>query len=515
MSADAALSLDLPAQPISLLHKIDPTSMTFVHRGQTHAQLVHALYTSIYQPCSLSLRFLLLASEIEVILTLLLCVYIVTKKKRPFGNLWLLKKRESPYGTFYIANAIFTLVLSVAIYLIVWCGFALLVSAFSFLGHSSYSWWWANPLPWWPLIIGVYVSIHGFVLGCSPRSPLSINRPTPSFANHWYYLPVPRSATIVNLTLIVPCALYTVTAFTLTAMAGSAYFQANQLSSRLLPADLAQQVHSYARNQAIIIENGQRPASDEHIWIARRVSAAYFETQRYVSIGCISAASCAFAILGICLLYGLPNCRSLVEHALSYYDEALPALCTSCPARLRFLLTKAKPSPDAGKNGSGLNINTWKMTMLALVYMGILVISAPSFGLVPLTMVVWSWKVGIPKGNIADPISFGMITVSIVSLLTCTMAAIFCSVATLDPLFRAAIGLNMIRNQIPIDIEVVQHKSVLQEDGESSPTVLLKEQDATYLQSFHGGGYRSLSMKPSTDTISGAKILDSSDKDLP
>ncbi|SPO26968.1 related to Dik6, novel virulence factor [Ustilago trichophora] len=466
----------------------------------------------MYQPCSKSLRIFLLASELETILTFVLCAFVIYKKqKRSLGKLWIMTKRESPYGSFYMANCVLTLVLGVALYLVAWSITALIIAAFSFVGLSSYSWWWVIPLPWWPLVTGAWISIHGFIIGCSPRSPLSISKHTSSSYNRWFYLPLPRNAIIVNMILIGPCAIFTTITFTLFSMAGRSYQRANLLASQLVSDEILRQIHEFARGHSVRIENGSQPASDELIRTARRVSAAYFETHRYVSLNCLAAIVFAGIVFVAAFIYGLPNCVSLVEHALSLHREGVPPSCKSIVARTRFLLIQAKPKADTPNDRSGLSLNTWKMTLLALTYVGIVVICAPSFGAVPMIMIIWSWHYGIEHGSIAAPLSFGMITISIVSLMSCTIAAIFCTVATLDPLFRAAIGLNMLRNQVPIDIEVVQHKSVLEELRPVASGVPAKEDDLAHLQGIHHDADRTIQLKPSVSTFQSSKLTDFND----
>ena len=160
MDHNIAAASALATKPLSMLRSIDPSNMIFLHRGQTQDEVVHALYKLMYAPAPRSLRIWLLASEFEVILTFLVCTIMLIKKKS-LGKLWIITRRQCNFGTFYVSNAVFVLVLGVALYLASWDLTAIVIAGYSFARKSSMEWWWAMPLPWWPLVTGAYISIHG------------------------------------------------------------------------------------------------------------------------------------------------------------------------------------------------------------------------------------------------------------------------------------------------------------------------------------------------------------------
>ena len=91
--------LDGPAETASLWRSIQPNSMTFLHRGQTQGQLIAILHKAIFQPEPHYNRTWLLASEAQCFLTFIVCAIMLIKKKS-LGKLWILTKRDSPYGSF-------------------------------------------------------------------------------------------------------------------------------------------------------------------------------------------------------------------------------------------------------------------------------------------------------------------------------------------------------------------------------------------------------------------------------
>lgn len=114
--------------------------MTFLYRGQTEQEVIHALYILMYQPLTRGTRIWLLASGFEVILTFFVCSIMVIRKKT-LGKLWIITRRLSHYGTFFVSNAIFVLALVVAAYLLAWDLTAIVIVTFSFARLPSMGWW--------------------------------------------------------------------------------------------------------------------------------------------------------------------------------------------------------------------------------------------------------------------------------------------------------------------------------------------------------------------------------------
>ncbi|KAJ1024753.1 hypothetical protein NDA16_002793 [Ustilago loliicola] len=171
MVSNSTAQLEVPAQPLTLPHAYGPHSMTFLHRGQTQAQVVHALYKTMYAPITPGNRIYLLASEAWFILTVAICSVMLLKRRRE--KLWIVTTKYCAYGSLYVANAVICLIIAVTSYMFAWNLGAIVLAIFSYAHMSILEWFWIVPAPWWTLVIFAYISIHGFVLGCSPRSPLS------------------------------------------------------------------------------------------------------------------------------------------------------------------------------------------------------------------------------------------------------------------------------------------------------------------------------------------------------
>uniref|UniRef100_V5EGA3 Uncharacterized protein n=1 Tax=Kalmanozyma brasiliensis (strain GHG001) TaxID=1365824 RepID=V5EGA3_KALBG len=336
-------------RPLSLSHTVQPDDMVFLSRGQTRLQLANALSIALYAPLHRHDRIWLMASQAEVFLTLVLCAVMVYKKKT-LGSFWIITKRSTPYGTFYVANAVFTLVLGVIGYLIAFMITFGVVTAFDRANISSFEYFWIIPLPWLPLILGGWL------------------------------------------------------------------------------------------------------ASDELILLARHAAAGYFEVYRYSCINLAVYAACAYALFIPTAGYGIPNIMSLVDHTCSRQEAPLPASYTTYFHKLWFLLTRGKPT--AKDAASQRNLATWKMTILANIYVCLMVGCVPAFGFLPIYIITSGFPRGVLAGNLAPMCRKNLLAVSIITICSCTTVAIFCTVATLDPLFRAAIGLDVIRTQVPIDINV-------------------------------------------------------------
>ncbi len=80
-------------------------------------------------------------------------------------------------------------------------------------------------------------------------------------------------------------------------MSGRAFFNARNLAKDIIPPEILQLVNKTGKHKRPIIFDGQDSlASDELIWVARRVCAAYFESHRYVCINLTVFAGAAFSI---------------------------------------------------------------------------------------------------------------------------------------------------------------------------------------------------------------------------
>jgi len=259
-----------------------------------------------------------------------------------------------------------------------------------------------------------------------------------------------------------------------------------------------------AHHHAVTFSTANMIASDELIRIARTVAAAYYESHRFVCINLAVFASCAWALFVPYVVYGLPNLVSLVDHACSRNPQPLPENCTTFLPKLYFLLTKGKPTSE--HSTTHLSLTTWKMTILAIGYILILILCVPAFAWLPVYLISSTFPNGVLKGDIGQPMSNAVLAVSIITICSCTFVALFCTVATLDPLFRAAIGLNMIRTQVPIDIQVTHHKSRHEEQQEpESPRHPVSRYGMLSDQPLYQGRERSLTFKPSMSTLHSAR----------
>ncbi len=166
-------------------------------------------------------------------MTYLLCFFLLGKKKS-LGKFWMFAKRQTPFGKIYVANAVFVLSIGVTAYLIVWDMTALVIASFSFANRSTFEWWWVIPFPWLPLVLAVFVSNHGFMLACSPRSPLAPAGTSASrkkqAGKKRIYLPISRRHGFSTPTLILPCSLFIFSNVLPLHMSGRAFFNARNFS---------------------------------------------------------------------------------------------------------------------------------------------------------------------------------------------------------------------------------------------------------------------------------------------
>ena len=451
--------LDAPVRSLSLWRSFEPNNMVFLHRGQTRLELVNALATVINLQIPTSTRIWMLISETEVILTFFVCA-VMLYKKQALGKLWLITRRHSSHGTFFVSNAVFCIVTGVTLYLVAWDSTAMVILVFSYLRTSVMQWWWVIPLPWLPLVLGAYISVHGFAVGCSPRSPLAAQNE--AARGKWFYLPIVRNAPAANAILILPCAAFISSTVSLVGLSGHSYYHAKSFARHMLAPDVWTHIHERSAANPGSLLDADALASDELVWLARTVAAKYLQVHRYVCLNLVIFAFAAFVLYIPYLIYGIPNVMHLVDHTYSCYSQPLPASYKHFHQKLWFLLTKGRPSSK--QTVMSVNLGTWKMTILAIIYMVILLACVPAFGALPIFIVVDTFPHRVLAGDLGVTVHRAILAVSTITVLSCSFVALFCTVATLDPLFRAAIGLNILRPHIPINIDVETRRSQFEEN---------------------------------------------------
>ncbi|SPC61861.1 related to Dik6, novel virulence factor [Ustilago sp. UG-2017b] len=500
MGLNSTAQLEMPAQPLIFSHAYGPHSMTFLHRGQTQAQVVNALYKTMYAPITPKNRIYVLASEAWFVLTMVICSVLLLRRRRE--KLWIITTKYSTYGTLYVGNAITCIIIAVTSYMFAWNFTAIVLAIYSFCHMSVLELFWFIPAPWWSLVVFAYISVHGFVLGCSPRSPLSSLGANKAVADReaWYYLPVPTRPAINNALLLIPTTLFTVTTVTLVCFSGRAYYHAKAISKHLLPAEILLRIHNSAQGAFPAFPDQDVLASDDLIWAGRQVAAEYFEVHRYVSINLSIFAAAAFTIWIPCIVYGLPNMIRLIDHACSLCPHFDPASYKGSLRKLYYLVFKAKPIAE--DNGKQLSVTARKMTLLSVGYVVALISAVPAFGFLPLYMVGRSFPREVQRGDISPYINSALVITSIITILCCLLMTSFCSIVTFDPLFRSASGLNLIRCHIPIDITVIKQKNQVIEREPDQPTLAFEahDDDEEDIERNHG-----IKMKPSMGTFQSTK----------
>ncbi|KIS67656.1 Dkh6 virulence factor [Mycosarcoma maydis] len=458
--------MDVPSPSLSLLRAISPYSMTFLHRGQTRAQVIDTLAKLIYVPETDGHRVWLLISQVECVIALLVSVYLLLRKKT-YCTLWLVSKRESAFGGLYVTNAVFTLVIGIGVYLLAWRATAITATAFSIARRSSIAWWWIIPAPWTPLVVGAYVSMHGFILSSSPRSPLS---PVNSARNaEWFYLPVAKRPAVVNTTLVLAPVLYVMATLVICGFAAQQYHVAKHLASDILPIDILDKITYNSNSGHLDSSLTDVLASDDLLCASRRVAAAYLDVHRLVCINLILSSIGAFCISMAAGLYGVPNSVYLVDHACSL--DATSAACTMNHVQKTMWLISRGRSTHSDQAAGSPSANTCKMTLFAQAYVWLIVICAPLFGVVPIVIVASSFPSEVQNGDFSPTLRVVIVMVSLIILVGVGLYVFICTVFTLDPLFRSALGLNLLRTRIRIEVKIVESAIECVATGHASSSV--------------------------------------------
>ena len=189
--------------PSNLLRLFAIDELHFPYEMKTNAQLIEFSNLLLRPRPSQAVEALMMVDIVQSVLTLALCARVVIQKRR-IQDLRVFTLRESPYGTFVVPNAVWVLLVGVCTYLLGWAGFCSYIVFVQKTNRPLKEYLWFIPFPWLPLALPAFYSAYGFVITCSPRSPISNLRA--HVAKHgglsWIHLPIPHSALVMNTLMI-------------------------------------------------------------------------------------------------------------------------------------------------------------------------------------------------------------------------------------------------------------------------------------------------------------------------
>lgn len=130
-----------------MMRTITVNDVQFPQEFKTNRDLLTFANLIIRPPPSKPVEFFMICDIIQCLLTFIACANVMVKKGR-MQDVRLVTLRKSPYGTFIVPNAVWTLLSGVVIYLLTWMGFCSWILFVQETDRPIAEWVWFIPFPW-------------------------------------------------------------------------------------------------------------------------------------------------------------------------------------------------------------------------------------------------------------------------------------------------------------------------------------------------------------------------------
>ncbi|PWY97724.1 hypothetical protein BCV70DRAFT_142068, partial [Testicularia cyperi] len=416
---------------------IQASDLVFPNPIQSNADLALFAQRLLRPHIGRGVRALFIFTVVESFVTLLICAFLIFKRRQS-GKFWLFTKRTTTFGTFIVPNTVTVLVCGVAAYLVAGIIFTAVIIGYGYDETKPFmEWLWVVPGHWVILDLAAFYSVYGFILSCSPKSPLCNSPLWTSLKRRWLFFPLPTSPWLMNgLVLIVGPAFMT-TWITLMSYAGTTWYSHSKplvLSFMSKLDDITPGQMSDAVDPALMGD-------------ARVVWASVLEVTRYVQLG-LTTADVLMVMNWLALLaYGMANQANLVLHAYDMYPHDVPH--PTVWSKFVFIMTKGRPGNTSEaafgsfeSTAGEIYQRTWKMTIFCLCQASMMLGSLPLFMGAIKILLIWGWKALYVEADITYCMNVSFVYVAIISICTCTYLVAYSTVITLDPLFKAVLGIH-------------------------------------------------------------------------
>lgn len=155
-----------------LFRTIKVTDLTYPHEMKTNADLVDFAALMLFPKATKSLHDFMVWDVLVCLLTALGCIFVFVRKGR-MRELRFFTLRRSSYGTFIVPSSVWIFLSGIFAYLLVWAGYVIYLMFCSTKGFSISKFSWFFNSGHLPLSAGGFYSAYGYVMTCSPRSPIS------------------------------------------------------------------------------------------------------------------------------------------------------------------------------------------------------------------------------------------------------------------------------------------------------------------------------------------------------
>ncbi|SPO26985.1 related to membrane protein Dik6 [Ustilago trichophora] len=415
-----------------LVRTIRLDEFDFPHQFKTNGELVD-WSNSVFRPNpSLAVEVYMLFDVAQCIATFSFIAYVLFKKGR---RVRLFMLRKSPYGTFIVPNAICVLLAGAAVYLLQWAAFCVYIVWVQKSNHPYFEWLWFIPFPWLPLALIAFYSAYGFVISCSPRSPISNLRGSSLETKKLskVFLPLPHSATVMNTFIIGVGVVMVLFNVVVQSLAG-AQRNATHRPGHNVYKDVLTKQHTQ--------EWLSQPPTQELLDLIRRGSVDGLNVYRYCCLALSSYAAIIVLTIAMLGLYSIPNQIFLIRHLCSIFPDPIPQDCQGdgLMADLRLLRRIGLPRNLKGDHYAAFK-KTWMMTMVGhsqalLLLGGVFVFAVP-----PFFLLTQPWQTMFEGLSSDREIMFIVAYVITAALITATWVTSLSATLTFDEIFRAVSGL--------------------------------------------------------------------------
>lgn len=361
----------------------------------TNADLIDYA-NGLLRPCpSSSIEIYMICDIVQSIITFCCCAYVMLKKGRMKDARFVTLCR-SPFGTYIVPNVIWTLLSLFGVYLVSWgMGFCSWIIYVQWTDRPLVEWLWYIPLPWLPLMLAAFYATYGFVITCSPRSPISNlggtrRKGVLTSRLSLIHLPLPHSAWVMNTFVLGVGIIMVVYNLVITSLNGKARAWTHRAQNDVYH-QLLLKPHTQEWLDAV--------PSDETLLLVRRGVCGLQNVYRW----CCAALASYVVLIAVTtlmlVLYSIPNHISLLDHLCRIFpdkDLEQPARRTLW-TNMRTLWKIGSPRNLHGPSYSAFK-KTWMMTMIGHSCVFAILGGVLLFSVAPVYLIFVPWN-GIYHGR--------------------------------------------------------------------------------------------------------------------
>ncbi len=131
----------------NMFRTITVDELTFPSAMKTNRELLAFADLMIRPPASQALEVFMGFDILQSLITFIVCAHVMIKKGR-MRDVRIFTLRKSPYGTFIVPNAVWTLLAGVCTYLVSWAGFCAYIVFIQETDRPLAEWLFYIPFPW-------------------------------------------------------------------------------------------------------------------------------------------------------------------------------------------------------------------------------------------------------------------------------------------------------------------------------------------------------------------------------